>query len=60
MEADAALSFAAIAGLVVLAGCGLDVILRPLPMLAPAGQRRRRHVFWTALVAVYLAGLLLI
>lgn len=58
MDADLALSLVAIAGMVVGAGCVLDVILRPLPVLAPASQRLRRHALWAALVALYLGALL--
>lgn len=51
---------AAIIGLLVLAACCLDVILRPLPVLAPAQQRRRRYAWWAAIVAGYLGALLLL
>lgn len=60
MDADIALSAAAVLGLVLLAGCILDVILRPLPVLAPRRQRGRRYVYWTALVGIYLAVLVVL
>lgn len=49
---------AAVIGWLVLLACGLDVVLRPLPMLAPRLQRYRRHALWAAVVAMYLAALL--
>ena len=48
---------AAVIGLLVLGLCGLDVILRPLPVLAPRAQRRRRYGMWAVVVALYLAAL---
>lgn len=58
MDPDVTVSLAAAAGLVLLAGCVLDVILRPLPLLAPPAQRRRRRLFWTGLVVLYVAVML--
>jgi hypothetical protein len=60
MDSDLSLYLAAIIGLVVIAGCGLDVIVRPLPVFAPAAQRVRRHAGWAVLVALYLIALLAI
>ncbi|MDB5730729.1 MAG: hypothetical protein JWQ03_624 [Variovorax sp.] len=53
------ISPAAVLGFLLVAGVALDVILRPLPILAPKLVRQRRHLFWAGLVALYSAILLL-
>jgi hypothetical protein len=58
MDGELSLSLAVIIGLVILAGCGLDVIARPVPLLAPRAQRLRRHAAWAGIVALYLLALL--
>jgi len=50
---------AGLLGLLVMAAVALDLILRPLPVLASRAQRLRRHTFWAAVVAIFLAMLLL-
>jgi hypothetical protein len=52
---DGDVSGLAALALLLLAGVVLDVILRPLPMLAAAATRRRRHLYWGGLVLLYLA-----
>lgn len=60
MDVEPALSAAAVLALLGLAGCVLDVILRPVPLLAPARQRRRRAAFHAGIVALLLLALLTI
>jgi hypothetical protein len=60
MSADATELTAAVIGLALVAGCALDVMLRPVPVLAPRAQRRRRHGLWAVMVLGYLVLLTLL
>lgn len=60
MNTEAAELALAVIGLALAAGIALDVMLRPLPVLAPVRQRRRRHALWAALALGYVALLTLV
>jgi hypothetical protein len=57
---EAAETIVSLLGLVILAGCALDVMMRPIPMLAGTGVRTRRHLFWAGLAVGYVVLLALI